>query len=171
MLPIFLFLLEEDLPWGNVCASLPIFCMWVAAMEWPPMSGVGPCLGTKPRLLKQSAPNLTTGPQGWPLEDHLIEHFMLGFMACLLGWDTTLFLSQLSSGIWLAQCPACNSAPETAFFLFSLQGSDKKKSYREFQKRNHYVQLRWIRNVLWLRLIWAKNERVGSLIYSLTYSL
>ena len=63
----FLSFAEEDLPQANICASLPLFCMWVNTTAWPLTSGVGPCPGTKPRLLKKSAPNLTSRPQGWPL--------------------------------------------------------------------------------------------------------
>ena len=66
----FLFIFaEENLPWADICASLPLFCMWVAATAWLLTSGVGPCLGTKPWLPKWSAPNLTTRPWGWPLTD------------------------------------------------------------------------------------------------------
>ena len=60
------FFAEEDSPWANICANLPLFCIWVATTAWPPTSGVGLHPGTEPGLLKQSVPNLTTRPQGWP---------------------------------------------------------------------------------------------------------
>ena len=37
-----LFLLEEDSLWANICTSLPLFCMWVAATTWLPTNGRGP---------------------------------------------------------------------------------------------------------------------------------
>ena len=65
-LPAFFpFSTEEDLPWANICANLPLVCMWVAATAWL-MSGVGPHPGTEPGLPKWSVPNLTTRPWGWP---------------------------------------------------------------------------------------------------------
>ena len=41
-------------------ASLPLFCTWA----WPPMSGVGPCLGNELGPPKWSALYLTTRPLG-----------------------------------------------------------------------------------------------------------
>ena len=63
---LFLFLLKKIPPELTSIVNLPLFRMWVATTAWPPMSGVGLCLGTEPRLLKQSVPNLTTRPQGRP---------------------------------------------------------------------------------------------------------
>ena len=68
-----LFLLEENFPWANTCASLPLFCMWDAATAQL-MSGVGLHPGTEPvnlrtceaGLLEQSTLNPTTTPQGRP---------------------------------------------------------------------------------------------------------
>ena len=57
---LFFFCAEEDSPWVNICANLPLFCMWVTATAWLPTTGVGPCLGTKPRPPKCNVPNLTT---------------------------------------------------------------------------------------------------------------
>ena len=37
----FLFFSEEDSHSANICSSLPLFCMWVAATVWSPVSGVG----------------------------------------------------------------------------------------------------------------------------------
>ena len=62
----FFFPTKEDLPWANICASLPLFCLWVTAIAWLPVSGVGPCLGTEPGLPNQRAPNITTRQQGRP---------------------------------------------------------------------------------------------------------
>ena len=51
---------EEDWPWANICANLPLFCTWVAtATARPLMSGISLCPGTKPRPPKQRASNLT----------------------------------------------------------------------------------------------------------------
>ena len=52
---IYLFFAEEDSPWANICANLPLLCMWVAATTWLRTSGIGPCL-------KWSVLNLTTRP-------------------------------------------------------------------------------------------------------------
>ena len=32
--PFFLCVSEEDRPWANVCANLPLFCLWDAATAW-----------------------------------------------------------------------------------------------------------------------------------------
>ena len=67
LLPIFLFLLDEDSPRADICANLPLFYIWVTTTAWLPTSGVSPCLGTEPGLLKQSAWNLTTKPWGYSI--------------------------------------------------------------------------------------------------------
>ena len=36
----------------NICANLPLSCMWVAATAWQRTSGVGPCPGTEPWAAK-----------------------------------------------------------------------------------------------------------------------
>ena len=41
-MPIFLFLLEENCPWVDICANLPLFCMWDAATAWLHEQCVGP---------------------------------------------------------------------------------------------------------------------------------
>ena len=46
--------------------SLPLFCVWVTTTAWPLASGVGLHAGTKPRPLKWSVQNLTTGQPGQP---------------------------------------------------------------------------------------------------------
>ena len=64
---IFFLFSEEDSPWANICANLPLFCKWVTATAWL-LSGVGLLhLGTEPGPLKWTVPNLTTRSQGWPL--------------------------------------------------------------------------------------------------------
>ena len=67
------FFAEEDSPWANTYASLPLFCMWVAATAWALTSGVGPYLGTEPGLPEQSVLNLTTRPWGLPWKTFLKE--------------------------------------------------------------------------------------------------
>ena len=63
----FFFPAEEDSPWANICANLPLFfSMWVVTTAWLLTSGVDPCLGTEPRPLKGSLPNLIARPWGWP---------------------------------------------------------------------------------------------------------
>ena len=47
----FFFFGEEDCCWAKICASLPLFCMWVTTTAWPPTSGVGPHLGSEPTSL------------------------------------------------------------------------------------------------------------------------
>ena len=59
-----LFFAEEDLPWPNICANLPLFCMWDTATAWLPRSGVGLHMGTKLGPRKQSTLNFTSGPWG-----------------------------------------------------------------------------------------------------------
>lgn len=53
---------EEESPLSNICANLPLFCMWVATATWPLMSGRGPSLGTESGPPKWSMLNLTTRP-------------------------------------------------------------------------------------------------------------
>ena len=45
---LFIFFLKKIDPEVTSVAKLPLFCMWVAATAWPPMSGVGLCPGTNP---------------------------------------------------------------------------------------------------------------------------
>ena len=44
-LPLFA---EEDCPWANICAHLPLFCMWDATRAWLDEQHVGPGPGSKP---------------------------------------------------------------------------------------------------------------------------
>ena len=80
----------KDFPWANICANLPLFCMWVAATACPPMSGVGPYPGTETGLPKWSMPYLTTRPKGWPLEIPFS-------IAVCQGWIHEKFFRQLSA--------------------------------------------------------------------------
>ena len=63
----FSFFGEEDSPWANICASLPLCSLWAASTGWP-ISGVRSMPGFwthEPGSLKQSACNLNdsaTGP-------------------------------------------------------------------------------------------------------------
>ena len=61
LLPIFLFLLEEDCPWANTCANLPLFCMWDAATAWPDERCVGSRQGSKP--VNPGLPKWSAGTQ------------------------------------------------------------------------------------------------------------
>ena len=48
---------EEGWPWANICANLPLFCMWDTTTAWLDKQYIGPCLGPKPvnpGLAKQS---------------------------------------------------------------------------------------------------------------------
>ena len=59
---------EEDWPWANIFANIPLFCMWDAATAWLDEQCVGPCLGSEPTNsgpLKWSAWT-TTVPPGQP---------------------------------------------------------------------------------------------------------
>ena len=61
---------EEDCPWANICANLPLFCMWDAATAWLDEQYVDPhpgCELVNPKLPKQST-NSTTLPLAWPLD-------------------------------------------------------------------------------------------------------
>ena len=56
------FLLEEDCPWANICASLPLFYMWVATRAWldewcvDPHSGSIPANPRSPKWSAQTQP-------------------------------------------------------------------------------------------------------------------
>ena len=39
---------EEDCPGANICANLPLFCMWDAATAWLDEWCIGPHLGSEP---------------------------------------------------------------------------------------------------------------------------
>ena len=65
---------EEDSPWANICANLPLLCMWVATTAWLLTGGVGQCSGTEPRLPKQSMPNLTCMPHSQPSQRNFLMH-------------------------------------------------------------------------------------------------
>ena len=38
---------EEDCPWANICANLPLFCMWDTATAWLDERYVSPGLGSE----------------------------------------------------------------------------------------------------------------------------
>ena len=59
---------EEDSPWANICANLPLFCMWVTATAWlDECCRSAPRIWTcKPRSLEDNVLDLTTMPQDWP---------------------------------------------------------------------------------------------------------
>ena len=72
------------------------------------------------------------------------------------------------TGLCIWQCLAHNSAQKIVFFLFILWGRYKKKKKLQgsFRRgRDHKAELR-IRDILWMRLIWAKNWKVLSLVHS-----
>lgn len=71
---LFVFFPEEDLSWTNICCSssstLHVGCGYSLVDEW---RGSMPRIQTQePGPLKQSAPNLTTTPQGWALSDYFL---------------------------------------------------------------------------------------------------
>ena len=48
---------EEDWPWANICANLPLFCTWDTVTAWLDERCVSPCPGSEPSnpgLPKQS---------------------------------------------------------------------------------------------------------------------
>ena len=51
---LFIYFVEEDSPGANICASLPLFFMWVAITSWLPTSGIGPRSGSKPGPLSRA---------------------------------------------------------------------------------------------------------------------
>ena len=72
LLPIFLFLLEEDWLWANISANLPLFCVCYAATAWldeqPCVSLPTPRTQThEPQAAETKPANLSTMPPGWPL--------------------------------------------------------------------------------------------------------
>ena len=106
-MPIFLFLLEEDSPWANICASPPLFHMWVTATVWWLTSGVSPCLGTEPRPLRWSTLNLTLGhrpsPNGYFLNDFFIHYYqIIVYCIVFILWIATIIPHlQLPSYLYL----------------------------------------------------------------------
>ena len=72
---------EEDWPWANICANLPLFCMWDTATAWLDDDG---SKSVNPRPPTEHA-NLTTMPQGWPRQS-------VTFMAETPQWADSLTL-------------------------------------------------------------------------------
>ena len=70
-------LLEDNQPWANICANLPLFCMWVTTTTWlGKWCKSAPGIQThKPRPPKQSTPDLTTTPQGQPYSKVFLRTF------------------------------------------------------------------------------------------------
>ena len=116
----FLFFFAEDSPWANICASPPLFCMWVATTAWPLMSGVGLLPGMERGLLKWSSLNLTTRPWDRPMSNCFedvtryaieVSLWSLDFLAAPLVPHFSVCVScsifhargipQISSGPWL----------------------------------------------------------------------
>ena len=61
---------EEDWPWANIHAHLPLLYMWDAchSMAWQAVRRSPPGLQTsEPQAGKAECVNLTTAPPGWPL--------------------------------------------------------------------------------------------------------
>ena len=68
LLSIFLFSLEEGCCWANICASLPLFCMWDAATAWldevcRSTPGIWTC---ECGAIEAECVNLTTTPPAGP---------------------------------------------------------------------------------------------------------
>ena len=53
---------EEDWPWANICAHLPLFCMWDAPTAWPDEPCVGLCPGPDPANSRPPKQNMQTQP-------------------------------------------------------------------------------------------------------------
>ena len=80
LLPIFLFLLEEDCCWAIICANLPLLCMWDTATTSLDEQCVCLCPGSEPMnpgLPEQSVLNLTTMPPGQPPKVFLRGNFRI----------------------------------------------------------------------------------------------
>ena len=104
---------EEDLPWANTHANLPLLRMWVATTTWPPLSRVDPCPGMEPRLLKQSTPNLTTRPLGLPHKILFLTIFFLNLgVKLLLQGAVRWCLSQSFMSPWLMLEPLGLQTPQ-----------------------------------------------------------
>ena len=61
---------EEDWPWANICAHLPLLYMWDAchSMAWQAVSRSIPGIQTgEPRAAEAMHANLIAVPLGWPL--------------------------------------------------------------------------------------------------------
>ena len=65
-MPIFLFLPGKDCHWVNICANLPLFCIWDTSTAWLDEWSVGPCSGSKPA---------NPGPLKWSVWTKLLYHW------------------------------------------------------------------------------------------------
>ena len=66
-MPILLFFAEEDWPWANICAHLPLLFIWDAATAWFEKRCIGACLGSEPvnpGATEAEQPHLATTPAG-----------------------------------------------------------------------------------------------------------
>ena len=96
-----LFLLQEDLPWANICANPLLFCMWDAVSAWlttgRSASGI---LARESRPLKWSVSNLITTP--WASLNFLILYQfywpIYPFSNTALLWLLLLYNKLLKSG-------------------------------------------------------------------------
>ena len=153
----FSFFAEKDSPWANICASLPLFCMWVTATAWLPMSGVGPGPGTKSGPPKQSVPNLTTRPQGQPLARNFkaISLAYITWGQTLIRWCDFSALAKLSWGLlhmsnsgkrfWgrVEPAPSCSGSRwRTAYLLLSCHRGGAIASFLKSQFSSRQTKLK-----------------------------
>ena len=90
-MPIFLFFLEEEWPWTKICAHPLPLCMWDTTTAWldewcRSVPGIWTC---EYGLPKQSMPNLTTTPLGWPC------NFLFELLCCSLKISCSIFYDLL----------------------------------------------------------------------------
>ena len=139
----FIFFAEEDLPWANICASLPLILYVghhhsMVTDEWWDLH-----LGTQPGPSKQSMPNLTTRPRDqphyFPFVDQRIEA-----QRCLVTWQKSrisIKVSRAISYLWVVRLMFCLQCAryctalsritkvEKILILFSRNLSDRENMY------------------------------------------
>ena len=94
----------EDLPWANICASLPLFYMWDAATAWLDERCVGPHLRSEPWVAKVEHKTLTSMPPPCPPPPPSPRSLFLSFRpSCLTAYSTSSLegFSQVASQIEL----------------------------------------------------------------------
>ena len=118
-------MLEEDYHRANICANLPLFCMWVTTTAWPLVSSVGPCPATEPWPLKWSAPNLTTRSQGWPLYLSLLIQATLDPLDLKSQWNIIVYFA-VALGAWhlLQRCFCSGLVSRVFLILISIFNSE-----------------------------------------------
>ena len=104
--------------------------MWVTTTALLPMSGVGLDPGSKPGLPKQSAPNLTPKPQGWPLFVSFISSSIENIM------DTPITTTQISFPISFVKLPGIRAfhnsrESQTLEFTWTAYTSDSMRSWKQ----------------------------------------